>query len=130
MRCSHCGICCEETQMLLSEADLRLLMKAGYSSERFVHYNRHGYAMLRNRGGHCVFYDVERRSCKTYKSRPLGCRVYPVVYSEENVAVVDELCPMGRTVSKMELRKKGEKVGKLLRRIELETASRKQRQRS
>jgi len=128
MRCSHCGICCVETQMLLSEGDLRLLMKAGYSSERFVRYDRHGYAMLRNRRGHCVFYDVERRCCKTYKSRPLGCRVYPVVYTEENVAVVDELCPMGRTVSKMELRKKGERVGELLRRIELEAASRKKRQ--
>lgn len=127
MRCSHCGICCEETQMWLSEEDVRLLMKAGYMSERFVRYDRHGYAMLRNRGGHCVFYDVERRRCKTYRCRPLGCCVYPVVYSEENVAVVDELCPMGRTVSKVELRKKGEKVGELLRRIELEAASRKQR---
>jgi len=112
--------------MLLSEEDVRLLGKAGYSSERFVRYDRHGYAMLRNRGGHCVFYDAERRRCKAYKFRPLGCRVYPVVYSEENVAVVDELCPMGRTVSKVELGKKGEKVGELLRRIELEAASRKQ----
>jgi hypothetical protein len=51
-----------------------------------------------------------------------------VIFSEENVPVVDELCPMGRTVSKMELRKKGEKVGQLLRKIELEAASRKQRQ--
>jgi len=111
--------------MLLSEEDVRLLVKAGYSSARFVRYDKHGYAMLRNRGGHCVFYDVERRRCETYKSRPLGCHVYPVVYSEENVAVVDELCPMGRTVSKMELRKKSEKVGELLRRIDLEAASRK-----
>ena len=102
-------------------------MKAGYKGESFVRYDRHGYAMLRNRGGHCVFYDVERRWCKIYESRPLGCHVYPVVYTEENVAVVDELCPMCRTVSKMELRKKGEKVGELLRRIELEAASRKQR---
>lgn len=125
MRCSHCGICCEETQMLLSEKDVRLLVRAGHSSERFVRCDRHGYAMLRNRGGHCVFYDVERRRCKTYKFRPLGCRVYPVVYSEENVAVVDELCPMGGTVSKVELRKKGDKVGELLRRIECEAASRK-----
>jgi len=111
--------------MLLSEEDVRLLVKAGFSGERFLRYDRHGCAVLRNRGGHCVFYDVERRRCKAYKIRPLGCRVYPVVYTEENVAVVDDLCPMGRTVSKIELRKKGEKVGELLRRIELEAASRK-----
>jgi Fe-S-cluster containining protein len=128
MRCSHCGVCCEETQMLLSEDDVQLLMKAGYGSERFVRYDRHGYALLRNRGGHCVFYDIERRRCKVYKSRPVGCRLYPAVYSEENVAVVDELCPRGDTVSKVELRKKGEKIGALLRRIELEAASRKRPQ--
>jgi len=102
-------------------------MKAGYSSERFVRYDRHGYAMLQNRRGYCVFYDAERRRCKTYKSRPLGCRVYPVVYSEENVPVVDKLCPMRQTVSKMELRKKGQKVGQLLQRIEVEAANRRQR---
>ena len=124
MRCSHCGICCEETEMPLSEKDVRLLEKAACKRERFVRYDKHGFALLQNRRGHCVFYDVERRRCKAYKSRPLGCRLYPVVYSEGNVAIVDELCPMGRTVSRAELRKKGEKVGELLRRIELEASGR------
>jgi len=124
MRCSHCGVCCEETEMQLSEKDLQLLKKAARKKERFVRYDKHGYALLQNRRGHCVFYDVERRRCKAYKSRPLGCRLYPVVYSQENVAVVDELCPMGRTVSKVELRKKGEKVGELLRILELEASVR------
>jgi Fe-S-cluster containining protein len=110
--------------MLLSEEDMRLLERAGHTRERFVRYDKHGYAMLRNRKGYCVFYDVERSRCKAYTFRPLGCRMYPVVYSEENVAVVDELCPMGRTVSKAELGKKGERVSELLGRIELEAASR------
>jgi hypothetical protein len=111
--------------MPLSEKDMWLLEKADCKRERFVRYDKHGFALLQNRRGHCVFYDVERRRCKAYKSRPLGCRLYPVVYSEENIAIVDELCPMGRTVSKAELRKKGEKVGELLRRIELEASRRK-----
>jgi Fe-S-cluster containining protein len=124
MRCSHCGICCQETSMPLSEKDMRLLEKRGRRREKFVRYDKHGFALLRNRKGYCVFYDVERRRCKAYKTRPLGCRLYPVVCTEDDVAIVDDLCPMGRTVSKAELGKKGEKVGELLRRIELEAAGR------
>jgi hypothetical protein len=110
--------------MPLSEEDMGLLEKAGYKRQRFARRDKHGSALLQNRKGHCFFYDVERRRCKAYRFRPLGCRLYPVVYSEENVAIVDELCPMGRTVTSAELRKKGRKVGELLRRIELEASSR------
>jgi Fe-S-cluster containining protein len=110
--------------MPLSEKDMRLLEKKSCKRKSFVRYDKNGFAMLQNRKGRCVFYDVERRRCNAYSSRPLGCRLYPVVYSEKNVAIVDKLCPMSRTVSRAELRKKGEKVGELLRRIELEAASR------
>jgi hypothetical protein len=110
--------------MPLSEEDIRLLEKAGFKRQRFVRFDKHSFALLQNRKGHCFFYDVEKRRCKAYRFRPLGCRLYPVVYSEENVAIVDELCPMGRTVSTLELRKKGKKVGELLRRIELQASSR------
>jgi len=110
--------------MPLSENDMRLLEKAGCKREKFVRYDKRGFALLQNRRGYCVFYDVERCRCKAYRFRPLGCRLYPVVYSEEDVAMVDELCPAGRTVSRQELRKKGEKVGELLRRIELEASGR------
>jgi Fe-S-cluster containining protein len=110
--------------MPLSEKDIRLLEKRGFRRQSFTRYDKHGFALLQNRMGHCVFYDAERRRCKAYKSRPLGCRLYPVVYSEEDVAIVDDLCPMSRTVTSEELRKKGEKVGELLRRIELEASSR------
>jgi Fe-S-cluster containining protein len=110
--------------MPLSEEDMLLLEKAGYSRESFVRYDKLSCAMLMNRKGYCVFYDIERRRCKAYKSRPLGCRTYPVVYNEEDLAVVDKLCPMNRTVSKADLRKKAKKVADLLERIELEAAHR------
>jgi hypothetical protein len=47
-----------------------------------------------------------------------------VIYSEEEGIIVDELCPMKNTISKMELRTKGKKVMKLLQIIDSETASR------
>jgi hypothetical protein len=46
------------------------------------------------------------------------------VCSDENVVLVDELCPMGRTVSRGELRKKGLNVVELLRRIDTEAKAR------
>jgi Fe-S-cluster containining protein len=36
MRCSHCGLCCEETEMELSIKDINRLEKAGYRREKFT----------------------------------------------------------------------------------------------
>ena len=110
--------------MLLSENDIRLLEKSTRCRDEFVRYDKHGYAMLRNRKGHCVFYDCERQRCKAYRFRPLGCRIYPVVFSEEKGVVMDRLCPMGSTVSKSELKRKGKKVIALLTKIDSEARNR------
>lgn len=124
MLCSHCGKCCEETEMMLCKADISRLEKAGYTSEGFVRYDKQGYAKLRNRRGYCVFYDLEQNCCRAYRHRPLGCRVYPVIYSEEEGIVVDYVCPMRDTVQRAELRRKGSKVVKLLEKIDSEAAAR------
>ena len=122
MRCSHCGLCCEKTEMMLSNADIELLKKAGYNRQTFVFYDRHGFARLKNRHGFCVFYDAEKSRCSVYKYRPLGCQIYPVIYSEEEGIVVDDLCPVKKTVSEMDLRK-GMRVIELLQRIDNEAIS-------
>jgi Fe-S-cluster containining protein len=124
MRCSHCGICCEKTEMLLSNADVERLKKAGYGVQKFVRYDRQGFAKLRNRHGLCVFYDSENCLCRIYTRRPLGCRVYPVIYSEKEGVIVDELCPMKNTISRMELKRKGKQVINLLRMIDSEAIPR------
>ena len=31
--------------------------------------------------------------CSVYDSRPLGCRTYPVILDENDLAILDELCP-------------------------------------
>jgi hypothetical protein len=129
MHCSHCGVCCEKTEMMLSAADVERLERRGYSRHKFMRYDKHGFARLKNRGGFCVFYDAEKCRCKVYRHRPLGCRIYPVIYCEKE-AVVDDLCPMKNTVSEIELKRKGKDVVALLQRIDNEAAYRKTRLRT
>lgn len=124
MYCSHCGICCEKTEMMLSNADVERLKKVGYDEQKFIRYDREGFAKLKNSRGLCIFYDPENSRCKIYRRRPLGCRTYPVVYSEKEGVIVDELCPMKDTILKMELNKKGKKVIRLLQIIDREAITR------
>jgi len=124
MRCSHCGVCCEKTEMMLSNTDIERLERLGHDRQKFVQYDRHGFARLKNRRGLCVFYDVGNCRCQIYRHRPLGCQIYPVIYSEQEGIVVDDLCPMQNTVSKMELKREGKKLVELLQRIDNEAHAR------
>ena len=63
MRCSNCGVCCTETEMLLSKKDIKRLEKKGFSQNQFVNYDKQGYAQLKNREGYCIFYDLKNRQC-------------------------------------------------------------------
>jgi Fe-S-cluster containining protein len=126
MRCSHCGLCCEKTEMLLSSADVKRLERLACRQE-FARSGKHGYVRLKNRRGFCVFYDVEKCRCTIYGHRPLGCRIYPVIFSEFEGVVVDDLCPMKDTISRSELKRKGKEVMQLLRRIDSEAASHRKR---
>jgi Fe-S-cluster containining protein len=111
--------------MLLSQEDITRLKTAGYPAEKFQRHDRQRYAKLRNLKGYCFFYDVEKRRCKAYRLRPEGCRLYPVISSVEDGIIVDELCPMGKTVLEKEREVKGKKVVKLLALIDGEAQNRK-----
>jgi len=106
MRCSNCGKCCERTEMLLSKEDIERLERVGFSREDFTVTCEDGLMRLRNVGEWCYFYDPEEKKCQVYEDRPLGCLLYPVIYSIEEGAIVDELCPEKYTVSKHELKMK------------------------
>ncbi|MDH7564326.1 MAG: YkgJ family cysteine cluster protein [Candidatus Bathyarchaeota archaeon] len=123
MHCSHCGTCCKKTEMMLSNADIERLERVGYERQKFVRYDRYSFARLKNHREFCVFYDIQKCRCKIYKHRPLGCRIFPVIYSEQEGIVVDDLCPMKNTVSKIELERKGQKVIDLLQKIDNEATS-------
>ncbi len=124
MRCIRCGICCQETDMLLSTEDIASLESRGYTKESFVRFDSEGYAMLRNRQGHCVFYNIQERSCGVYTHRPSGCRVYPVIYDEEKGIVVDSICHAQETVANQEKARKGKRVLKILKDIDSEALAR------
>jgi Fe-S-cluster containining protein len=103
--------------MWLSKADIERLERAGHRREDFVRYDEQGFAQLRNRDGYCVFYDPALRLCRAYRDRPQGCRIYPVVYSEDEGVMVHDLCPMKETVSSREMKQKGRLLLELLQRI-------------
>jgi Fe-S-cluster containining protein len=124
MRCSDCGVCCHETEMLLTNEDTKRLEKTGHDPHEFLWVNRQGYARLRNRKGYCYFYDTEKRRCKAYELRPQGCRLYPVICTMEDTIILDELCPKRNTVTKNETETKGRQVLKVLKVIDREALER------
>jgi len=103
--------------MELSSEDIERLEEAGYRREEFAVVND-GVTRLRNVDGWCYFYSLAEKRCRVYRKRPLGCYLYPVVYLANEGAVVDELCPMGQTLSEQELRTKGKILDKLLRKMD------------
>ncbi|MGD0645533.1 MAG: YkgJ family cysteine cluster protein [Candidatus Bathyarchaeia archaeon] len=124
MRCSNCGICCTETEMLLSKKDITLLEKRGFSENYFVKYDKQGYAQLKNQEGYCVFYDVKKRQCSVYVDRPSGCRVYPVIFDEDKGVILDSICQSRKTITEKEKKLKGKRVVKLLEKIDSEAQER------
>jgi Fe-S-cluster containining protein len=110
--------------MLLSEKDIKRLEMKGYDRDFFVRFNSEGYATLRNYNGFCVFYDAKNRRCRVRAHRPLGCRIYPVIYDEDKGIVVDAICPSRGSVTEKQKTKKGEKVLKLLATIDTEAKNR------
>ena len=123
MQCSNCGKCCEGTEMLLSKEDVKRLERLGFSREDFTASDVDGLTRLRNAGGWCYFYDPEEKKCKVYEYRPLGCFIYPVVYSNDEGVITDDFCPMNRTISKRELETKGQLLLKHLKKIMSEVNS-------
>ena len=124
MRCSNCGICCTETEMLLSKKDIARLEKRGYKSCEFSRIDEQGYAELKNNEGYCVFYDLKNRCCRVYDDRPQGCRVYPVILDEDVGIVLDTICDCRGSVKAQEKQLNGKKVVKLLEIIDFEAAER------
>jgi len=96
-KCSDCGKCCLETEMLLSKEDINLILKGSsiyFRKVDFVVKNKDGNYQLKNVNGHCVFLDISLKLCKIYEIRPQGCRFYPMIYDIDNKkCIIDNDCP-------------------------------------
>ncbi len=124
MHCSNCGVCCTETEMLLSKKDIQRLESKGFNQNYFASYDNLGYVQLKNRDGYCFFYDLKSRQCSVYADRPSGCRVYPVIFDEEKGIVLDDICHCIDSITAQEKNVKGKRVIKLLKTIDSEAAVR------
>jgi len=86
-----CNKCCKNTNMLLSETDIRQIEKLGYSFDFFVDIYE-GWFQLKNKDGHCVFHNGVK--CLIYENRPVGCQLYPITFDKDNnCAILDGECP-------------------------------------
>ncbi len=124
MRCKNCGVCCINTEMLLSNQDIKRLTEKGHLKENFMQIDQDGYAQLKNINGHCVFYNIAKSKCNIYEDRPEGCQIYPIILDEEKGIVFDEGCSATETITDEEKQAKGKKVITLLQKMDQQAKSR------
>ncbi|MFX0076648.1 MAG: YkgJ family cysteine cluster protein [Candidatus Hermodarchaeota archaeon] len=96
-KCENCGKCCLETEMILSQQDVDLIINniSNKSYKEYFKFKRSkGYYQLRNIEGHCVFFELATKNCKIYEYRPQGCRFYPLIYDfQKQDCSFDADCP-------------------------------------
>jgi len=112
MRCLRCGKCCRDVRMPLSMEDLRRLERLGLHREDFSTM-RNGVTYLRNVSGRCVFLRGDS-TCSAYQSRPLGCRLYPIVCDDLKGVVADRVCSAWRSVTQQDVDRARPKLLKLI----------------
>jgi Fe-S-cluster containining protein len=115
--CRRCLRCCYGTEMILLREDIERLEGLGF---RGFYEVRGGFARLRNVGGRCFFLDLGVRGCLVYPGRPLGCRIYPLIYDEGLGAVLDPECPLVGRLPRRWVDWALRELGKFLRSLEVE----------
>ena len=86
-----CILCCLETEMLLTDDDIERIEHLGHHRDDFM-IDDDGWLVMKNSDGKCVFHDG--KICRIYDSRPDGCRLYPVIFDDDDkCAFLDPDCP-------------------------------------
>jgi Fe-S-cluster containining protein len=107
--------------MELSNRDVKRLESEGYDAREFTIKDDEDVIRLKNVNGRCYFYDVANKRCSVYEVRPRGCYIYPVVYIINEGLGIDDLCPMGDTISSQEFLIKGKSLIEILKTLERDT---------
>jgi len=85
----NCCICCHETEMTLTEAEVAHITDLGHKD--FSHLVD-GYIQLKNIDDHCVF--LKDSMCSIYPDRPEGCILYPLVQDiDSDLVWLHDFCP-------------------------------------
>ncbi len=124
MVCSGCVTCCLETEMFLSTKDIKRLINKGYNEKFFSRQDNEGYIILKNQNGYCVFLDIINNKCTIYNDRPMGCRLYPIIFDESKGIIIDKVCPSNKSWTEKIRKIRGKKVIKLLEKIDNEAKKR------
>lgn len=92
-RAHACRACCFDTRMPLLPDDVTRLQEAtGRAPDSFSVPDADGGRRLRNEAGQCTFLGPD--GCTVYDDRPVGCRIYPLVYDpDRGMGVLDLDCP-------------------------------------
>ncbi len=116
----HCVACCIETEMPLTDDDLKDIEKLGFKREDFT-VKAEGENRLKNKGGQCFF--LEEGRCRIYECRPQGCRMYPLIYDVDlHKFVFDSVCP--HSAEFKTTREDKDSLKHLIRKLEREAAKR------
>jgi len=113
----YCAKCCYNTEMPLTRDDIERIERLGYPREYFVQEDSEGIPRLRNVNGHCVFLDADTGRCRIYPYRPIGCRLYPLVYVPGEGVTIDPFCPMAHKIPKHVIERYKKYVIKIVREI-------------
>lgn len=119
-----CTICCFDTNMPLTLADLGRLTARGERIDDFSEPDEEeGFLRLRNtEDGHCHFLLPDGR-CRVQTDKPEGCRLYPFIYDGDNDTVIrDGICPFNREFEPPPAIEA--KVRELIARLDVEAAGR------
>lgn len=103
--------------MSLTKDDIERIEKLGYPREYFVEESIDGIPRLRNIDGHCVFLDTNTGRCRIYPYRPIGCRLYPLIYVPGEGVTVDPLCPRSHQIPSHVIERYKKYVVKLVKKI-------------
>ena len=116
--CHGCVACCLETEMPLTEDDLKRIEKLGFKRADFT-VEVEGETRLRNVKRACFF--LREGRCGVYEGRPEGCRIYPLVYDvDSHKCVYDPVCT--HAADFMATREDKERLKRLIRRLDREAA--------
>jgi hypothetical protein len=86
----RCVACCLQTEMPLTEDDVKRIEKLGFKRTEFI-FEAGEETRLRNVNRTCFFLKDER--CSVYEERPEGCRIYPLIYDlDTHKFVYDTVC--------------------------------------
>lgn len=95
--CEDCGICCLNTEMTLSEKDIKRITEnyqGDLKREDFSLMTDQGFYILKNVDHHCFFFNYSKKTCEIYSFKPKGCEIYPLTYDlSAKSCVFDEECP-------------------------------------